>query len=205
MSYSPQPPSEHGRQPAPLNYAPVPMQGRRSRTSRGQLGWALFIICLAIVFMLLPYKSRSYVRAPLSDFRNDVLTDNVTSVTIEGDDLTWQVRSYGTRLGTSGAVGFRTPLPTGTGDNWAFTQWVLESAHGATVRVENGQNLLTTILPYAPWLLIFGYLFAWQYVARHQPPQVAPQWPAGYYPVPSQHQQGAAAPPPLNPPASQQA
>lgn len=138
----------------------------KPRRRKVWFGCLLFaVLCVAVFLMTKPPGARS-VTVDLSDFRAQLANGNVAAVSIEGDSLAGQFRqpmvvpSY-----PSPILSFRTDLPSGMGNNWAFTEWLLENSNGAAVRVNNSQSLLMSILvPLIPWVLVFG--FVWFFVFR---------------------------------------
>ena len=126
------------------------------RMGRGLFGWILFIGLLIMVIAMFQMKGRQYNDISLSEFEKPLVTDKVQTVTIDGDDLKGQFRNFETVSGQQVQY-FKTSVPSNASSNWAFTQWLLEKAGNAEVKVENNQNILINLLvPLIPWLLIFG-------------------------------------------------
>src|SRR5688572_6916809 len=110
-----------------------------------------------MMFMLLNKGSSQYASIPLDEFVSRLKNDRVQTVTIENDKLLGQFRQP-EPIGNQGGLvqRFQVQLPTGTTQNWTFTQWLIDNRQGAEVRVENSPNLLLqVIIPLIPWFLIF--------------------------------------------------
>ena len=104
----------------------------------------------------------------------------MANVVITGDSLSGNfIRPVAAGTGTTRA--FRTELPTGSGASWAFTQWLLQNANGASVEVENSGSILSNLLvPLIPWILIF--VFIWFFILRNlRKQQAALQAPKPVY------------------------
>lgn len=91
---------------------------------------------------------------------------NVASVATSADSLRGQFRRAVSMPGTPNpVVVFRVELPTGVGNSWPFTRWLLENCNGATISAENRQDIfLSIVVPLIPWTLVF--LFIWFFVFR---------------------------------------
>jgi hypothetical protein len=155
------------QQPPPLPYAsygttPAPP---KASFGRGLFGWVLFIGVAVLMFILLQSPGRPRVELPLSDFDELLAEGEVTSVTVEGDRLVYDLRTARPDADGKLVRQFRTRLPPQMSGQWAFVQWLLDNRRGADVRIKNDQNLLLNILvPLIPWFLIFGFL--WFFVFR---------------------------------------
>ena len=66
--------------------------------------------------------------------------------------------------GAASVVGFRTFLPQGIGEDWKFTQSLLEASPGTLVRGTPGSAVNNFLLPMIPWLMILGFI--WLFVVR---------------------------------------
>jgi cell division protease FtsH len=155
------------RTPRKPNRPGGPNNGNNNmRFGRGIFGWVLFIGLAIMLITLLQYKTKPSAPVSLTEFQTKLLEGKVQTVTIEGDDLNGQFVSPQTLPGQQSPVtNFHTSVPTGSSSTWAYSQWMLDHAHGADVKVENNQNLLINLLvPLIPWILIFGFI--WFFVFR---------------------------------------
>ena len=163
----------------PLDYGLGP---KPSRIGKGLIGWVLFIALAITLVFLLKSNAPKFQKIALSDFYSQLLAGNISQVTIDGDELTGSIVNR-----QSGATtAFEADMPTGSGSNWACTQWLLEHSMGARVLVNNQSNVLSNILlPLVPWLLIFGFVwfFLFRKVRKASQAQAAmPQVPVGSAP-----------------------
>ncbi len=150
--------------PMPLNYggpdtAPPKPVGRI-------IGWVFFIGLAAVFFFILQQKNITHQPTiPLSEFRQQLVQNNVKSLTIN-ENAVHGVLVRPITLGSMGAVTtFETRLPTGMGTNWGFVDWVLTSSGGAVVITESEGNLVEAlVIPLIPWVLVFGFI--WFFVFR---------------------------------------
>ncbi len=153
--------------PVRKNNRPGMTNGNGMRMGRGLFGWILFIGLVVMLVALFQMKSKTYTPISLSEFRRTLAEDKIQTVTIDGDELNGQFRSAEPIAGVVGQTVtlFKSPVPQGNASNWEFTQWLLDHAKNAEVKVENNQNLLINLLvPFVPWLLIFGFI--WFFVFR---------------------------------------
>jgi ATP-dependent Zn protease len=169
-------------QPPPfVNYA-TPGAVPPKPKARGLFGWVLFIGLAVMLFLVLQTKQSNAVDVPLSTFLDQLSVGNVKEVIIDGDTLRGVVsppRQIGNAAGVSR---IRAELPPTTSQSWAFIQWLNDHSQGATIRVENNQNLMVNLLlPVIPWLLIFAFLWFFIFrqlrqaaTQRQQPPRPAP-------------------------------
>jgi ATP-dependent Zn protease len=145
----------------------------RPRRLRKMLGWVLFIGLAIVLFLMLRQTRPSTSEVSLSDFRNLLDADKVKLVIVEQDELQGELNSPTTGGATTR---FRVPLTQGMGQSWAFVEWLLEHRGHTEVRCSNEQSLLLQlVLPFVPWLLIFG--FVWFFIIRPlrcRPAPVAP-------------------------------
>jgi cell division protease FtsH len=144
----------------PYPYPPFPGNPPSRRFGRGFFSWILFAGLALILIWLVSHHDVSRQTIPLSEFRSRLISNNVSEVILDGDEVTGMMK---TEAGAT--VGFRTELPTGTSSNWMFTEWLLQNSGNATVTVNNSSSILTNVLlPLVPWLLIFGFI--WFFVFR---------------------------------------
>lgn len=137
----------------------------RKKSGRGILGWVLFIGLAIVLFLSLQSKRPPTPDVPLSDFTLQLSKQNVAEVTIDGKTLHVKLVQPQPLANSPTVTAFRTELPPGTTQQWSFMQWMLDHRNGASVRVENSNNLLVNLLlPLVPWLLIF--VFIWYFVFR---------------------------------------
>jgi ATP-dependent Zn protease len=150
--------------PPPINYA-SPMAPEPSRIGRRIFAWVLFILLAIMLFVLVQGRNRQAQHIPFSDFDLLLRSGSVSRMTLQGDEVSGDL-TVGTALpGGRTITQFRTEVPIGVGGTWQFLEYVNSNRHGATVEVENSQNLLTQVLvPLIPWLLIF--VFLWFFVFR---------------------------------------
>ena len=66
---------------------------------------------------------------------------------------------------SNGNLKFRTVLPQGVSSDFQFLNWLTQNRGIAKITATNNQNLfIQVILPFIPWLLIFGFI--WFFVFR---------------------------------------
>jgi len=136
-----------------LDYAtPMP---RPRLFARGVFGWVLFIGLAVMLFVLLKTSQANVADISLDNFEQQLLSNNVSSVRLDADELTGFFVTP--PRGLPGMTKFRATLPQGLSGNWSFVEWLLDNRGPATITATNSQNvLLQVILPFIPWLLIFG-------------------------------------------------
>ena len=132
---------------------------------RGVFGWVLFIGLAIMLFVLLKNQQGSTQEVSWSDLVAQRDAGNIKTVTIESDQL---VGEYNTPQPGTNIIKFRTPLQQNMVD-FNFVQWLStgkdNTRSAAEVKISNSQNLLLQlILPFIPWLLIFGFI--WFFVFR---------------------------------------
>jgi ATP-dependent Zn protease len=146
---------------------PIPPTWQTLQPSRsfgkGVFGWALFIGLAVMLFVLLKTSQSSTAEVALSDLTMQLERENVRDISIDKDELTGEFLTPPSF--TNGMTRFRTSLPEGLGSQWSFVQWMIDHRGQARVSATHTQSLLTQmILPFIPWLLIFG--FVWFFIFR---------------------------------------
>src|SRR5262245_28476697 len=131
------------------------------RFGRGIFGWVLFILLAVMLFVLVQGKNRQAQHVDLGDFDTMLQQGYVKELTIQGDEITGEfTKPFSAPPDGHSITSFRTELPTGNGNEWAFTRDMLAKRGNAKVKVENSQNLLIQVLvPLIPWLLIFAFIW----------------------------------------------
>lgn len=130
---------------------------------KGVFGWALFIGLAVMLFVLLKTSQGASSEIALSDLTAQLEQGNVREVTIDKDELTGEF--IAAPAFTNGMTRFRAPLPEGLGSQWSFVQWLIDHRGPARINGSNSQSLLLqVIVPFIPWLLIFG--FVWFFIFR---------------------------------------
>src|SRR5207302_5252892 len=126
----------------------------RSGFGKGIFGWVLFIGLAIMLFVLLRQQQVSAQDLSLSEFKEMLMAGKIAVVQVQSDQLSGDFNSAGA------PARFRVQLPQGMGTSWNFVEWVLDNRGTAEVRCDNGQNLLRqVILPFVPWLLVFGFVW----------------------------------------------
>ena len=158
--------SQHPAQPPPLHYDAPAMSPAPKRSYRSLLAWAVFLGLAVLLFLLLSQRSPAAYQAtgeqiPLSDFAARLEAKQVRSVAIARSELRGDFTSAQTLPGGRVLQQFRTALPEGMGENWAFVNWVLSNRGSATVSVAetNDSVVMNILLPVIPWLLIFSFIW----------------------------------------------
>jgi cell division protease FtsH len=130
---------------------------------RGIFGWALFIGLAVMLFVLLKANQGGTTEVAWSDFKEQLVANNVKAMRLDADEITGE---FNTAPATSnGNVKFRTVLPQGVSSDFQFLNWLTQNRGMATITATNNQSLLLqVILPFIPWLLIFG--FVWFFIFR---------------------------------------
>lgn len=147
----------------PLDYA-APQTSQPGRFRREWAGWIIFGGLAVFLFIWLKQQNSGVTSIPLSTFYAQMRADNISRVTIDGDELDGTFRAP-VAMGASRVANFRTYLPTGAGGSWAFAQWLMDTSRKTVVRAEPANNfLINSILPLVPWVLIF--CFIWFFVFR---------------------------------------
>jgi cell division protease FtsH len=135
----------------------------RSTFGKSVFGWALFIGLTIMLFVLLKTSQNPSADVALSDFTVQIENGNVRELSIEKDELTGEFVTP--PASTNGMTRFRTTLPEGMGAQWPFAQWLISHRGQAKITATNNQSLLLqVVLPFIPWLLIFG--FVWFFIFR---------------------------------------
>ncbi|CAN5605027.1 ATP-dependent zinc metalloprotease FtsH [soil metagenome] len=145
---------KNGRPPAP-----------GVRFGRGIFGWVLFILLAVMLFALVQGKNRQTEKLDWSVFYTQLKTNQVRELTIEGDELTGELREKYNSPDGRQIQHFRTSVPQNVSTDYAFLKDITENATQTSVKVENSQNVwLQVLVPLIPWALIF--LFIWFFVFR---------------------------------------
>ena len=152
--------------PQPIDYA-TPGVAPPNRFFRSVFGWVLFIGLAVMLFVLIQGKKRQSAQISFSEFDTLLRAGAIAEIIVEGDEV-HGVLPAGAKPFTAASgptLEFRSSLPQGMSGTWGFMQHLLDNRGGATVSVENNQNILMQVLvPLIPWLLIF--LFIWFFVFR---------------------------------------
>jgi cell division protease FtsH len=162
--------SQTPQQPPPPPYvdyaspgAGPPRAGRRF--FQGLFGWVLFIGLAVMLFIVLQSNKTASVEVPLSSFLGDLAAGNFKEVVVDGETLRGWLSTPRPIGNATGVTRIRAELPPTTSQSWAFIQWLNDNRQGATIRVENNQNLMVNLLlPVIPWLLIFAFI--WFFIFR---------------------------------------
>ena len=145
----------------------TPPNGGGMRVGRGLFGWVLFIGLAIVLFMLLQSTRHDYQKIAFTDFESYLSADKVKSFTIDGDDVTGELKPE-FNLPTSGPNNklFTTSYPAGTfSAGSGYLAHLMSERGSAQGSAQNQSNLLINILvPLVPWLLIFGFI--WFFVFR---------------------------------------
>ena len=136
------------------------------RFTRGLFGWVLFIGLAIMLFLLVNQNKQRYQPIDLSAFMDKLEADQIQELIVDGDEIRGKfVREQPIINNAVPVLLFSTPIPPGTSSDWQFLQYLRDNKHGASVKIENNQNVLINILlPLIPWLLIFGFI--WFFVFR---------------------------------------
>src|SRR2546421_1268324 len=127
---------------------------------RGVFGWVLFIGLAIMLFILLKQQQSNTTDIAWSQLKEDLVNGKVRSITIESDQL---IGEYNTG-GPNSPAKFRTPVQQNMVD-FNMLQWLTDNRGMTEIKISNSQNLiLQVILPFIPWLLIFG--FVWFFIFR---------------------------------------
>src|SRR5438093_12474091 len=147
-----QPPRRNGRPPVPPGM----------KFGRGIFGWALFIGLAVMLVVLLKTSAGGRADVAWSDFNEQLLSNNIKEMQLDADAIDGEFLSA---PAATGAVKFHTVLPTGITTDFQFLSWLTQHRGTAKITATNNQNLiLQVILPFIPWLLIFG--FVWFFIFR---------------------------------------
>ena len=128
---------------------------------RGIFGWILFLALAIMLFILLKNGQSTTQDVSWSNFKEDYTHGRIRSVQLNSDEL---VGEYNPPVAQGQAPKFRTALQPNMIDSHLL-EWLTDNRGLAEVKVSNSQNLLLqVILPFIPWLLIFGFI--WFFVFR---------------------------------------
>src|SRR5581483_4263807 len=141
----------------PLRQGPGP---GGMKFGRGVFGWVLFIGLAIMLFVLLRQQQVNTADVSWSDLKEMMAAGKVRTITIESDQLLGEYNSAAPGTPTK----FRTPLqPTMVDSN--LLEKLTDNRGTAEIKISNSQNIvLQVILPFIPWLLIFG--FVWFFIFR---------------------------------------
>jgi cell division protease FtsH len=147
-----QPPRKNGRPSTPPGM----------KFGRGIFGWALFILLAIMLFVLLKTSQGGTSEVAWSDFQAQLTANNVKEMKLDADEITGE---FVTAPATSNSIlKFRTVMPQGSLDFNALL-WLTEHRGTAKITATNNSSLiLQVIVPFIPWLLIFG--FVWFFIFR---------------------------------------
>src|SRR5215213_6690861 len=145
---------KNGRPPAP-----------GVRFGRGIFGWVLFILLAVMLFVLVQGKNRQTEKLNWNTFWTLLSNNQVRELTIEGDEITGELRETFATTDGRKVNHFRTPVPQGVSADYTLLKDITATGGQTSIVVENSQNILIQVLvPLIPWLLIF--LFIWFFVFR---------------------------------------
>jgi cell division protease FtsH len=148
-------PDRQSRKPARPSPGPGGM-----KFGRGVFGWVLFIGLAIMLFVLLRQQQGNVSDISWSDLKEKLAAGQVRSVTIESDQLLGELNNSAPGVPAK----FRTPVQQNMVD-FNMLQWLTENRGTADVKISNNQNIiLQVVLPFIPWLLIFG--FVWFFIFR---------------------------------------
>src|SRR5215203_2251952 len=99
------PSRKNGRPPAP-----------GVRFGRGIFGWVLFILLAVMLFVLVQGKNRQTEKLDWGDFSRLLNNGQVRELTIEGDEITGELRDQFATTDGRKVTRFRTPIITGSAD-----------------------------------------------------------------------------------------
>jgi len=158
-----------GPPPQPIAYySPVAPAPPAKSSRRGVFGWVVFIGVCVLLFMLLSQRAPAPrgEAIPLSEFTTRLTAGQVRALSVGADEIRGEFNAAQALPGGRSAVYFRTQLPPGAADSWAFMEWLLANRGGAVVSVEpqSAGVVANILLPVIPWLLIFGFI--WFFVFR---------------------------------------
>src|SRR4051812_8971725 len=138
------------------------------RFRNGLLGWLLFI-GLAVMLVILVSKSKTTQTAISVDVFYKMLDqDKIHSITVEDPEITGKFKNPESIAGAGPAPikDFKVTFPVDWLRNQGFTEISKRAEKQNTkLEAENNNNILVNIiLPFIPWLLIFGFI--WFFVFR---------------------------------------
>ncbi len=124
----------------------------------------LFILLAVMLFVLVQGKNRAVERLDWGVFWTLLTNNQVRELTIEGDEITGELRDKYSAADGRQVTHFRTAVPVGSAD-YSMLKDITANGGQTSIKVENSQNILIQVLvPLIPWLLIF--LFIWFFVFR---------------------------------------
>ncbi|MFI5378103.1 MAG: ATP-dependent zinc metalloprotease FtsH [Tepidisphaerales bacterium] len=139
------------------------------RFSRGLFGWFLFIALCVSVYLLLRMSSTSSSTISLSAAEDQMRKGNVSKIWLEGDQIRGLLiapQAFPPQYQRPVSE-FRAETPTGwlqgpgTGRILDLNN---ENKTRAEVVADYGQNVvLSLLLPFIPWLLVFGFIYFFLY------------------------------------------
>src|ERR1700683_2513074 len=136
----------------------TPPNGGGMRVGRGLFGWVLFIGLAIVLFMLLQSTRPNNTKIPFTDFETYLTDGKVKSFTIDGDDVTGELKPAYNLPGSGGSSTLFSPsYPAGTfSAGSGYLAHLMTERGDAQGTAQNQSNLLINILvPLVPWLLIF--------------------------------------------------
>jgi len=160
-----------GQPPHGLNYATPVTPARRRYGS----AIAVCVVSGLIVLFFLLMSGKAVTNTPASvvtfgQFATTVNVGGLVAATVDEDEVTFTTSS--TLLPPSPSGSYRVQLPSGTGSDWRFLQWLTE-AHptpnngryaSVTLATPRGGILINIVIPLIPWALIF--VFLWFFLTR---------------------------------------
>src|SRR5262249_10399058 len=125
---------------------------------RGVFGWVLFIGLAIMLFVLLRQQQNNSTELSWSDVKEKLVNGQIRSLTIGSEELTGELNT------TQQPNRFKTPVQQNMVD-FNMLQWITDNRGTADIRINANQGvILQVILPFIPWLLIFG--FVWFFIFR---------------------------------------
>lgn len=149
-----------------------PAAPARSRRGRSVFLWVVFVGIAIVLFLLMSKQGVPYKSISLDDFLARVEVEGVTSVVLNGDEITGRL---------SDGSQYRTALPAGLSADWNFVHWLIDKTRGtAHVQVQSERNGFAMLFAsVVPWALIF--FLVWLFVVR--PLRKVCQTPRQYFAI----------------------
>ena len=153
--------------PPPALPAPPPPPPSTWRTRL--LGWVLFIGLAVLVVSLVRHTRGDGTAISLDIFADKLKVGDVQSIEVGEDDIAGNFTSpqylpkYVPNSRSASVTRFRVTLPRGGGSQ--LLPWIMEHRGLAEVQgAPTNSLLMDTLLPFVPWMLIFGFI--WFFVFR---------------------------------------
>lgn len=121
---------------------------------RGLIAWIIFVaVAVTAVFLMWRHNVREI---SMDEFRTELSANNVSEFVVSGNEINGRLK-----LATGSGVAFHAHFNK---EDEEIATWLRDHKGNANMKVVNeSSTLMNLILPLAPWLVIFGFVWFFLY------------------------------------------